>query len=221
MIRLDGQIRTSIVVDPADGRLPYSTAGSAHLEAAVKTRVSGFDNPENRTSGERCLMGGSGASSVPMMPHWDNSHYQFVQTPGYLVIRTENGAGPRIIRTAPRQHLPASIRPLMGDSLGHWEGRTLVVETTNYNPGDTYKAPQRLYISPQARIVERFTRIAPGAIRYAFTVEDPTTYDRPWTGELLFTADKAQIYEFACHEGNYSLPGILAGARREEQLAAK
>jgi hypothetical protein len=221
MIRLDGQIRTSIVVDPRDGRLPYSAAGAARLDAAVKSRVSSFDNPENRPSGERCLMGGSGSSSVPMLPHWDNSHYQFVQTHGYLVIRVENGAAPRIIRTGLRQHLPASMRPLMGDSLGHWEGKTLVVETTNFNPVDAYKSPQRLYISPDARIVERFTRLSPTAIRYAFTVEDPAVYARPWTGELLFTADKGQIYEFACHEGNYSLPGIMAGARREEQLASK
>jgi len=221
MIRLDGRIRTSIVVEPADGRLPYSAAGAARLEAAMQTRVSGFDNPEDRTSGERCLMGGSGASSVPMLPHWDNSHYQFVQTPGYLVIRVENGAAPRIIRTGVRGHLPASIRPLMGDSLGHWEGKTLVVETTNLNPADAYKSPQRVYISPEARIVERFTRLSPTAIRYAFTVEDPAVFARPWTGELLFTADKGKIYEFACHEGNYSLPGIMAGARHEEQLAAK
>jgi hypothetical protein len=221
MIRIGGQFRTSVIVDPADGKLPYTPAGRALMEAARGARVAGFDNPETRPSSERCLMGGSSSSSVPTLPHWDNSHYQIVQTPEFVVIRMESGRDPRIIRLREIRHLPPGIRPWMGDSIGHWEGRTLVVETTNLNPGEAYKSPQPLYISPNAKVTERFARISAGEILYDFTVDDPTVFARPWRGELLFHASKGPLYEFACHEGNYSLPGILAGARHEEQMAAK
>jgi hypothetical protein len=219
MIRVGGQIHTAMVVEPADGRLPYSVAGRALMEKKLRSRTTGFDNPEDRPSTERCLMGGSSSSSVPMMPHWDNSTYQIVQTPDYVAIRMESGRDPRIIRLNAAAHLPPAIRPWGGDSIGHWEGRSLVVETTNLNPGEAFKSPQPLYISKDAKVTERFTRISAGEIVYDFTVDDPATYSRPWRAQLVFHTAKGPLFEFACHEGNYSLPGILAGARHDEAVA--
>ncbi|HLZ75065.1 hypothetical protein [Phenylobacterium sp.] len=221
MIRIGGQIHTAMIVEPADGKLPYTPAGRALMEAKLKTRVSGFDNPEDRPSTERCLMGGSSSSSVPMMPHWDNSHYQIVQTRDFVAIRMESGRDPRIIRLGAAGHPPPVIRPWAGDSVGHWEGRTLVVETTNLNPGESFKTPQPLYISKDAKVTERFTRVSAGEIVYDFSVEDPAIYSRPWRAQLVFRADKGPLFEFACHEGNYALPGILAGARHDERIAAQ
>ena len=219
MIRVDGNIHTAMVVEPADGKLPYSVAGRALMEKKLRSRTTGFDNPEDRPSTERCLMGGSSSSSVPMMPHWDNSTYQIVQTPDYVAIRMESGRDPRIIRLNAAAHLPPAIRPWGGDSIGHWEGRSLVVETNNLNPGEAFKSPQPLYISKDAKVTERFTRISAGEIVYDFTVDDPATYSRPWRAQLVFHTAKGPLFEFACHEGNYSLPGILAGARHDEAVA--
>jgi hypothetical protein len=221
MVRIGGQIHTAMVVEPADGKLPYTPAGRALMEAKLKTRTSGFDNPENRPSTERCLMGGSSSSSVPMMPHWDNSLYQIVQTRDYVAIRMESGRDPRIIRLNAAAHLPPAIRPWAGDSIAHWEGRSLVVETTNLNPGEAFKSPQPLYISRDAKVTERFTRVSAGEIVYDFTVDDPATYSRPWRAQLVFHTAKGPLFEFACHEGNYALPGVLAGARHDEAVAAK
>jgi hypothetical protein len=226
MIRIGGQIHTAMVVEPADGKLPYSAAGRALMEAKLRTRTLGFDNPEDRPSTERCMMGGSSSSSVPMMPHWDNSHYQIVQTRGFVAIRMESGRDPRIIRLEAAgfpssSHLPPVIRPWAGDSIGHWEGRTLVVETTNLNPGEAFKSPQALYISRDAKVTERFTRVSASEIIYDFTVEDPAIYSRPWRAQLLFHTSKGPLFEYACHEGNYALPGILAGARHDERVAAQ
>lgn len=221
MIRVGGQIHTAMVVEPADGKLPFSAAGRALMEKSLKTRTAGFDNPEDRTSTERCLMGGSSSSSVPMMPHWDNSLYQIVQTRDYVVIRMESGRDPRIIRLNAAAHLPPAIRPWAGDSIAHWEGRSLVVETTNLNPGEAFKSPQPLYISKDAKVTERFTRVSAGEIVYDFTVDDPVTYRSPWRAQLVLRAAKGPLFEFACHEGNYSLPGVLAGARHDEAVAAK
>jgi hypothetical protein len=216
MIRIGGQIHTAMVVEPADGKLPYTPTGRVLMETKLKSRTAGFDNPEDRTSTERCLMGGSSSSSVPMMPHWDNSLYQIVQTRDFVAIRMESGRDPRIIRLRTGGHLPAAIRPWAGDSIGHWEGRTLVVETTNLNPGEAFKSPQALYISKDAKVTERFTRVSAGEIVYDFTVEDPAIYSQTWRAQLVFRAAKGPLFEFACHEGNYALAGVLAGARHEE-----
>ncbi len=216
MVRVAGKIHTAIIVDPADGLLPYIPTGRAMMERALKSRLSGFDNPEERPPTERCMMGGSSSSSVPMMPHFDNSHYKIVQTRDAVVIWMESGRDPRIIRLNVKSHLPAAFHPWAGDTIAHWEGRTLVAETTNLNPGEAFRSPQALYISAAAKVTERFTRIAADAFLYSFTVDDPAIYARPWRGELVFHKSKGPIYEFACHEGNYALPGILAGARRIE-----
>jgi hypothetical protein len=216
MIRVGGKIHTAMVIEPADGKLPYTAAGRAQMETSLKSRIAGFDNPEDRTSTERCLTGGSSSSSVPMMPHWDNSLYQIVQTRDYVAIHMESGRDPRIIRLNAAAHLPPAIRPWAGDSIAHWEGRSLVVETTNLNPGEAFKSPQPLYISKDAKIIERFTRVSAGEIVYEFMVDDPAIFSRPWRAQLVFRAAKGPLFEFACHEGNYSLPGVLAGARHDE-----
>lgn len=216
MTRIRGEIRTSIVVDPADGKLPYSDAGRRALDAARTTALTRYDGPEVRPSPERCLTGGGGANGVPMLATNYNSNYMFVQTSDHLAIWSEMGGTTRIIPVAKRAHLAPQIRPWMGDSIGRWEGRTLVVETRNLNPGETYKIPAQIYVSEEAYVTERFTRVSPGEILYEFTVEDPKAFTRTWRGEHIFRASKGPIFESACHEGNYSLPGILAGARREE-----
>ena len=225
MVRVGGKIHTAMVVEPADGKLPYSAAGRAQMEAKLKTRTSGFDNPEDRPSTERCMMGGSSSSSVPMMPHWDNSLYQIVQTRDYVAIRMESGRDPRIIRIGPDPagagHPAARIAQWGGDSIGRWEGRTLVVETIDFNPREAVHWPYEVVVGPDAKVTERFTRVSAGEIVYDFTVEDPAVYARPWRAQLVFRTAKGPLFEFACHEGNYALPGVLAGARHDEQVAAQ
>ena len=214
--RVGGQARAALVVDPPDGRLPYTQAGRA---AAAKR--PGFDGPEARNPAERCLSGIGTPAGPPMFNAPYNSNYQIVQTADQVAILVEMNHDVRIVRLGARP-LPPSIRLWMGDSIGHWEGETLVVETTNLNPSEGQRGASaigRTYISGDAKIVERFTRIAPDRIFYAFTVDDPRTYSRPWRGEMTFTATKGPMFEVACHEGNYSMEGILAGARQAEAAA--
>jgi hypothetical protein len=215
--RIDGRLRTSIIVDPADGKLPWSAEGRRRIEAGLKNRVTKFDDPETRPGPERCLISGWGANSVPMFPSPDNGGYRFVQTKDALAIWIESGREPRIIRLDAQKHLPGFIRPWMGDSIGHWEGRTLVVETTNFNSGESFKSPLPIYISPEARVTERFTRISKDEILYAFKVEDPTAFATTWQGEEVFRTQTQRLFDFACHEGNYAEAGILAGARAAER----
>jgi len=219
MTRIAGRLRTSVIVSPDDGKLPWNAEGRRLIEAGLKNRLTKFDNPETRPGPERCLVSGWGANSVPMFPSPDNGGYRFVQTKDEVAIWIENGRDPRIIRLGATKHLPAFMRPWMGDSIGHWEGRTLVVETTNFNPGESFKSPMPIYISAGARVTERFTRVSKDEILYAFKVEDPVAFAEPWQGEEMFTTQKARLFEFACHEGNYSEPNILAGARAAERTA--
>jgi hypothetical protein len=216
MTRVRGEIRTSIIVDPGDGQLPYSEAGRRLLAAARAGVLTRYEGPEVRPAPERCLAGGGGGNGVPMFATNYNSNYLFVQTPDHLAIWSEMGGAARIIPLTPRPPVPAHIRPWTGDSIGRWSGRTLVVETANFNPGETFKIPAPIYVSEAARVTERFTRVSPTEILYEFTVDDPTAFTRAWKGEQVFRASKGPVFENACHEGNYSLPGILAGARQEE-----
>jgi hypothetical protein len=213
LLRIGGRARSSMIVDPADGRLPWSPGGRATL---AKGFAVSFDDPERRPLSEQCL--GGTPSRPPMMPHRSNSLYRFVQTRDHLVIWVESAREPRIVRIG-GSHPAARMRLWGGDSIGHWEGRTLVVETTNLNPGEAFKSPQALYISKDAKVTERFTRVSAGEIVYAFTVEDAAIYSQPWRAQLVLRAAKGPLFEYACHEGNYALPGILAGARHDEQAA--
>jgi hypothetical protein len=219
MTRVRGEIRTSIIVDPPDGKLPYSEAGRRLLAAAAAGVLTRYEGPEARPSPERCLMGGGGSSGVPMFAPNYNSNYRFVQTADHLAILSEMGGSARIIPLTKRPHLPSHIRPWMGDSVGRWDGDTLEIETANFNVGETYKIPAPIYISEAARVTERLTRVSAGEILYAFRVDDPKAYTRPWRGEQIFRTSQGPMFENACHEGNYSLPGILSGARQQEAAA--
>jgi hypothetical protein len=216
---INGEARTSFIVEPVNGKIPYSPAG---LKAFMAARASmNFDGPEARALGERCLLGFGSTSGPPMLPDVYNNNYQIVQTPDAVMIQVEMVHDARIVRINGK-HVPGNITPWLGDSIGHWEGETLVVETTNLNPGQKahYGIKQRFYLPPTAKVTERFTRVAANQLLYQFTVEDSTAYTQPWKGEVPMTATQDHIYEYACHEGNYALPGILAGARETEKRAA-
>ena len=218
LARIDGRPRTSWIVDPADGRLPYSPAGLAAVKA-MPSAIGDSANPETRNTSERCLLAGFAGSGPPMLNGPYASLYQVVQTRDAVVIHQEAVHQVRIVRLNTTAHLPSHMRPWLGDSIGHWEGDTLVVETTNFNRYDAFKTPIGAYISPDAKVTERFSRVSPTQLAYGFTVEDPATFTKPWRAEMVLAATKGPIYEDACHEGNYSLPGILAGARHEEATA--
>jgi hypothetical protein len=182
------------------------------------SRGAGTDNPENRTGSERCLMASWAAMSAPMLNSPYSANYQIVQTAHEVAIYSEMNHDVRLIRLG-GTHAPKAMHYWMGDSIGHWEKGTLVVETTNFNPGESMRGTY--YLSPDAVVTERFTRVSPTQIRYQFTVDDPAVYSQPWTAEMPFNATKGPIYEFACHEGNYGLEGILAGARQIEAAQGK
>jgi hypothetical protein len=155
------------------------------------------------------------SAGPPMLPLLYNNNYQIVQSKDTVSIVVEMVHDVRTIRLGGK-HNPASVRPWMGDSIGHWEGETLVVETTNFHPAQSFRGA-----SDNLKVTERFTRVAPDQILYKFTVEDPTVFSQPWSAELAMNASDKNIYEYACHEGNYALPGILAGAREAERVAAE
>ena len=215
LARIDGKARTSWIVDPPDGRLPYSAAGLA-ARARALAETSDARGPEGRMPAERCLLAAWGTAGPPMLNGPYSNLYQIAQTKDEVAIFMEANHDVRFIRLNARGHLPAHIRPWMGDTLGRWEGKTLVAETTNFNPGDAIKAPTQLYISKDAKVTERFTRVAADRLLYEFEVEDRATFTQTWRAQMVFEPAKGPILEYACHEGNYSLSGILAGARQEE-----
>ena len=199
--------RTSLVVDPPDGRVPALTAEAQKREAAraeARKARGPADGAEDRNLWERCIT--RGAPNV-MLPQPYNNNYQVFQSPGFVVIHAEMIHDARIIPLDGRPHLPSHLREWMGDPVGRWEGDTLVVETTNFTDKTNYRGS-----GENLRLVERFTRTAPDVLRYQVTVHDPTTFSRPWTVELPATRSQGEIYEYACHEANYGLEGILQGA---------
>ena len=208
--------RTSLIVDPADGRLPSLTPEGRRRQAAraEQSRAHPFDSAEDRPLQERCIT----YHGVPPLPSGYNNTYQIFQTPGYVAIVDENIHDVRGIPLDGRPHVGRNIRQWNGDSRGHWEGDTLVVETTNYSPKTTFRFP---VAGETLRAVERFTRVAADRIDYRFTINDPTTYTRPWTAVLpLVNLPDYVIYEYACHEGNYAIAHALSGARALEKAAA-
>ena len=217
LARVGGQARTSWIVSPADGRVPYRLEARKLFDAGRARQSHGFDNPEDRPPQEQCLIGTRGVSGPPLLTALYPTNIQIAQTANAVAILSEVNHDVRIVRLN-AAHVPAAIRPWMGDSIGHWEKQTLIVETTNFNPRDAFHV--QFELSPDTRIVERFTRISATEIFYEFSVEDPTIYTQPWRGEMVFRASKDPIYEVACHEGNYSLAGVLAGARQDEAKAA-
>jgi hypothetical protein len=221
--RVKGELRSSWLIDPADGKLPMSAEGRRLFLAEVRKISGAADNPEQRQVAERCLMGFGSTAGPPMLNVLYNNTYQIQQAKDQVVILVEMDHDARIIRLTDHTHPPASVRPWMGDSFGWWEGDTLVVETTNFNPGEVLRPgiPTTIFVSKDAKVTERFTRVSPTQILYEFKVDDPTAYTRPWRGEMPLNATKGPVYEYACHEGNYALPSILRGARRAEAEAGK
>lgn len=212
-----GEYRTSFVIDPPDGHIPFLSASQREREddgegARPGARLGSFDGPEARPLGERCVIA-SGSAGPPMMTYLYNNNYEFVQTHDNFIIRAEMNNDARIVRIG-GEHIPKTIRPIHGDSIGRWEGDTLVVETTNFSP---HHASGMIGLTDKATVTERFTRYSKDQIVYEFTVDDPTRYKQPWRGEYSFNATKDHVYEFACHEGNYALAGVLAGARVQEK----
>ena len=211
-------LRTSLIVDPPDGKMPPVTAEGqkrAQQRAAARKQAGGqYDRVENMPIGSRCIiMGGSGP---PLMNAGYNSNYQIVQSPGYVMILTEMIHDVRVIPVDNRPAPPPGVRQWMGVSRGHYEGNTLVVETTNFNGKNPFRGS-----SENLKVTERFTRDAPDRIHYTFTIEDPSTWSRPWTAEAPLAKTVGPIFEFACHESNYGIAGILAGARQDEKKAAE
>jgi hypothetical protein len=220
-----GEHRTSWIVDPADGRLPLSPAGRQLIAAtAAAHQTDAAAGPEALMPWDRCLISSRGSGGPGMLNNIYNSNYQIVQTPGSVAIVVEMIHDVRTVPIFPGKaaaqagHGPASLRPWLGDATGWWEGDALVVETVNVNPEQGRTGP--IYLSPQGRVTERFTRVSDKQILYQFQVEDPAYYSQPWRAEMSLNAGPKQIYEYACHEGNYALPGILAGARKEQAASA-
>jgi hypothetical protein len=206
-----------LIVDPPNGKMPYNDAGRARLKASQASVLSAFDGPEARPSTDRCLAGGSGATGAPLFVPRYNANYQLVQTADYLVIAMEQNREVRIVRLDGTARLPPEMRRWMGDSIGWWEGDTLVVETVSFVPGDAFKPAAPLLVSHNARVTERFTRISSGEILYAYTVEDPEVFSQTWSAEMILSMTPNPILEYACHEANYSMAGMLAGGRVKDQ----
>jgi hypothetical protein len=208
-----GEFRTSWIVEPANGRIPFSEQGN-QLRREGRAQFSSNDGPEGRALGERCLIGFGSTGGPPMNNVLYNNMYQIVQTEDYLMIMVEMVHDARII-PIDGEHRPDVIKPWLGDSVAHWEGDTLVVETVNLHPQQAFRNAAPL--SGQGKIIERFSRYSDDQILYEFEVSDPEYYTEDWRGEMSFNATDTRPYEYACHEGNYGLVGILAGARRQEQ----
>ena len=204
--------RTSLISNPSNGRIPplTSEAQQRSAERQVYAREHPSDGPENRTLSDRCLHFGS-----PRMGAGYNSYFQILQTSGYVGILQEMGHQSRTVPLDGRPHLDELIRQWGGDSRGRWEGDTLVVETTNYSPKSGYSGS-----SKNLTLVERYTLVSADTLRHEITLEDSTTWTQPWTVVLLLKKTDDPLFEYACHEGNYAMEGILAGARAEERAAS-
>jgi hypothetical protein len=216
VVQMNGEYRSSLLVDPPNGQMPQLLpARRQALAARAQRRGAGFDGPESRPLGERCLLAFGSSSGPPMMPVLYNNHYQIVQNKDSVLIVVEMVHDARVIRLN-STHLPSSIRKWMGDSIGRFEGDTLVVETTHFTDKEAFRGT-----TENRKVTERFTRVGPDKMHYRVTVEDAAALPQPITLEYPFYLTDGLMYEYACHEGNYALPGILAGAREEEKTGAK
>ena len=206
--------RTSLIVDPPDGRQPPLTPdGQKRTAERAEIGRQPATGPEDRPLWERCLLGFN--SGPPMMPSGYNNNMQVVQTQDYVVILNEMVHDARIVPLSGRPH--GTLRSLRGDSRGRWEGDTLVVDTINFTDQGTGTLGLRAQTDRNLRLVERFTRVAADTLLYEFTIDDPTVWTRPWTAAVPMTRTDDQIFEYACHEGNYGMVGILSGARMQER----
>ncbi|MBZ5601543.1 MAG: hypothetical protein LAO79_04480 [Acidobacteriia bacterium] len=224
---VDGQIRTSIIIDPPNGRVPaFNAKGKARAagnrglptsdqgestDIRQVSRRGEYDNPEQRPLSERCLLGFGSTAGPPALPdYFYNDMHQIIQTKDSVLILTEMIHDARVVRMN-AEHLPQNIRRWMGDSIGHWDGDTLVIETTNFTDKTRFHGA-----TENMKVTERISRIDPKTLLYRFTVEDPDTWDKPWTGEMTWPSTSQPILEYACHEGNYALGDVMRGARKQE-----
>jgi hypothetical protein len=223
---VNGEKRSSLIVDPPDGKVPPYTAAARERLAAQRARptsdaqeskdpglepAGSYDDPERRPLGERCILGFASTSGPPALPNYFyNNLHQIVQTKDNILILTEMVHDARVVRMN-AQHLPPTIRKWMGDSVGHWEGDTLVIDTTNFTDKTRFRNS-----TEHLHVVERLSRIDDKTLLYRFTVEDPDSWARPWTGEFAWPVAQGRIYEYACHEANYAMGDILRGARQRE-----
>jgi len=221
VMRVNGEPRTSYITSTVDGQVPATNAKAQARQAARRRPAGapggggGADNPENRSLGDRCITSWAAHAGPVMSSSTYNNNYQFVQTKDTIAIVAEVVHDTRIVRMN-AQHSPPEVKKYFGDSIGRWEGDTLVVETTNYHPNTNFRGanPDTL------KVTERFKLVGPERMLYQFKVEDPETWDTAWGGEYEFKRG-GQLYEVACHEGNYAMGNILAGARAEEAAAAR
>jgi len=208
--------RTSLIIDPPDGRIPPLTpeAQQRAMQRDTARRLHPADGPEDRALNERCVL--NGTSGPPMMPGPYNNNYQIVQTRGAILIFNEMIHEPRVIAMNGRSHLPPSIRQWKGDSIGHWEGDTLVVDTTNFTDQTNFRGA-----GVNLHLIERFRRVDSETLLYQFTVDDSASFTKQWTASIESTRTGGPILEYACHEGNYAMRNLLIAARAEEKKAGK
>jgi hypothetical protein len=205
-------LRTSLIVDPPDGRIPALTDYGRKLaaeRAEIRRQRGPADGPESRSLAERCIVWPTGGP--PMLSSFYNNNYQIVQGPGYVAIYVEMIHDVRMIPTDGRPHVSENIRLWMGDPVGHWEGDTLIVETTNFTNDSPFQGS-----SKDMKLIEKFTRVNNDVLMYEFTVNDPV-FTKPWTAQLPMTPIEGPLYEYACNEGNRAMEGMLAGAREDEK----
>ena len=211
VVDFNGEKRTSIIISPKNGQFPAMKRGVSARGGARLRAGGAFDGPEARGAGERCLVGFGSTSGPPMLPVMYNNNYQIQQTQDAVLIEVEMVHDVRLVRLNAK-HDPANIKKWMGDSIGWWEGDTLVVETINQRPEGAMRAG-----GPNAKVTEWFTRIGPKQIKYRFQIDDPDSFVEPLVGEMALNTSKGELYEYACHEGNYAMKGILEGARIAEK----
>jgi hypothetical protein len=210
LARVDGVKRTSLIIDPPNGKIPPTTPEARERMNQMFRSFNRFDDVKQRPLSERCLIGFGSTSGPPMLPVLYNNNYQIVQTPDAVMILVEMVHDVRVIRMN-QQHAPSDVKKWLGDSVGHWEGDTLVVDTINFNEQNRFRAS-----SDKLHIIERFQRVDGGTILYRATIDDPGSYTTQWTIEYPFRSTTGPVYEYACHEGNYAMPDIMGGARKME-----
>ncbi|HYL36323.1 MAG TPA: hypothetical protein VEV17_10460 [Bryobacteraceae bacterium] len=215
MARVDGVKRTSLIIDPPDGKVPPLTDEARKRMAGMMRSFNKYDDVKDRPLSERCIVGFGSTSGPPMLPVLYNNTYQILQTPEAVMILVEMVHDVRVIRMN-GTHKPSNIRQWLGDSIGHWEGDTLVVDTANFNDQTMFNGS-----GENLHVIERFQRLDANTILYRATIEDPSTFTKSWTLEYPFNATPGPIYEYACHEGNYAMTDIMGGARKMESQTTK
>jgi hypothetical protein len=218
LARVGGVKRTSLIVDPPDGKVPPLTEQAKQQKAEDFER---YDSVKDRPLSERCILGFGSTSGPPMLPVLYNNNYQIVQTPDTVMIMIEMVHDVRVIRMN-ATHRPPNVSQWLGDSIGHWEGDTLVVDTSNFpDKAALYEEVADSRTSKKLHVIERFQRIAADTILYRATIDDSYTFAKPWTVEFPFLSTKGPVYEYACHEGNYAMPDIMGGARKSDAASEK